>query len=107
MLIVPLTLAADLPAGEHLLKAKVDWLECEETCIPGEAEVSGKLIVGTEAKPGWEDMTGVRVRVNGVLQWEHYEHVDHVDRERVNAPRANWWQHSAPAAHQRAARHPE
>ena len=52
MLIVPLTLAADLPAGEHLLKAKVDWLECEETCIPGEAEVSAKLIVGTEAKPG-------------------------------------------------------
>ncbi|HIL25657.1 MAG TPA: hypothetical protein EYG19_09715 [Verrucomicrobia bacterium] len=52
MLIVPLTLAADLPAGEHLLKAKVDWLECEETCIPGEAAVSVKLIVGTEAKPG-------------------------------------------------------
>ena len=52
LLIVPLTLSADLPAGEHTLAAKVDWLECEETCIPGEAEVSAKLFVGVETKPG-------------------------------------------------------
>ena len=52
LLIVPLTLTADLPAGEHTLAAKVDWLECEETCIPGDVKVFAKLLVGAEAKPG-------------------------------------------------------
>ena len=51
LLIVPLTLAADLAPGEHTIKAKVDWLECEETCIPGEAEVSAKLIVHEAMDP--------------------------------------------------------
>ena len=51
-LIVPLTLAADLALGEYTLAAKVEWLECEETCIPGEAAVSAKLVVGNEAKDG-------------------------------------------------------
>ena len=52
LLIVPLTLAADLAPGEHTIKAKVDWLECEETCIPGDVEVFAKLFVGVEAKSG-------------------------------------------------------
>ena len=50
LLIVPLTLAENLPAGDHPLKAKVSWLECEETCIPGDAEVSAVLKIGTEAQ---------------------------------------------------------
>ncbi|MDE2679815.1 MAG: protein-disulfide reductase DsbD family protein [Verrucomicrobiota bacterium] len=52
LLIVPLTLAADLAPGEYALAAEVNWLECEETCIPGDARVSAKLVVGAEAKPG-------------------------------------------------------
>jgi len=50
LLIVPLTLAENLPAGDHPLKAKVSWLECEETCIPGDAEVSAVLKIGSEAQ---------------------------------------------------------
>ncbi len=52
LLIVPLTLATDLQPGDYELKAKVEWLECEETCIPGDAAVSATLVVGHETKPG-------------------------------------------------------
>ena len=52
LLIIPLTLNADLAPGEYALKGKVEWLECEETCIPGEAEVAAKLVVGNETKAG-------------------------------------------------------
>ena len=52
LLIIPLTLSADLAPGEYALAGKVEWLECEETCLPGEAEVSAKLVVGPETKPG-------------------------------------------------------
>ena len=52
LLIIPLTLDSDLRPGDYDLKGKVEWLECEETCIPGEAEVAAKLVVGGETKPG-------------------------------------------------------
>jgi len=39
MLLVPLKLANDLPAGPLELKAKVSWLECEELCVPGSQNV--------------------------------------------------------------------
>ena len=52
LLIIPLTLADDLKSGKYDLKGKVEWLECEETCIPGEAEVAAVLLVGDETKPG-------------------------------------------------------
>jgi thiol:disulfide interchange protein DsbD len=53
MLLVPLKLAADLPAGSLELSAKVSWLECEEEgqCVPGRTTVDGKLTVSSEAKP--------------------------------------------------------
>lgn len=42
VLLVPLTLAANV-SGTLDLKAEVSWLECEVQCVPGDAEVSGKL----------------------------------------------------------------
>ena len=49
MLLVPITLASNLPPKEYLLQAKVSWLECETQCVPGEAEISVKLQIGVLA----------------------------------------------------------
>ncbi len=54
MLLVPLTLAADLPEGSIEVKADVAWLECKEACLPGDAAVSARFTVGPEAKPSKE-----------------------------------------------------
>lgn len=51
VLLVPLKLAPDLRAGPLALKANVSWLECEVSCIPGQASVQATLNLGTEAKP--------------------------------------------------------
>jgi len=51
MLIVPLKLAADLKPGPLDLKAKVSWLECKESCIPGSGDVEATLNIGSETKP--------------------------------------------------------
>ena len=48
VLLVPLKLDASLPAGPINLKAKVAWLECKESCIPADAELTGTLNVGAE-----------------------------------------------------------
>jgi len=50
MLLVPLTLASNLPAGPLNLAAKVSWLECKESCIPASAGVQVVLNVGNENK---------------------------------------------------------
>ncbi|MGA2030347.1 MAG: protein-disulfide reductase DsbD domain-containing protein, partial [Verrucomicrobiota bacterium] len=50
MLIVPLTLATNLPAGSIDLKANVSWLECKEDCIPAHQNVEAKLNIGNETK---------------------------------------------------------
>ena len=46
VLLVPLKLSADLPAGPLELKAKVSWLECAKECIPRRAEVMAVLNAG-------------------------------------------------------------
>src|SRR5262249_44866219 len=51
VLIVPLKLAADLPAGALELKARVTWLECEVQCVPGKADLAATLNIGSETKP--------------------------------------------------------
>ena len=51
VLLVPLTLAADVRDAPLELKAKVDWLECESKCLPGSAPVSAVLKPGSETKP--------------------------------------------------------
>ncbi len=50
VLLVPLKLATNLPAGPLNLAAKVSWLECKEVCIPANQDVEAKLNVGTETK---------------------------------------------------------
>jgi thiol:disulfide interchange protein/DsbC/DsbD-like thiol-disulfide interchange protein len=50
MLLVPLTVGADTTSGELNLKARVSWLECEKLCVPGRADITGKLKVGAETK---------------------------------------------------------
>ena len=50
VLLVPLTLASNLPAGALNLAAKVSWLECKESCIPANAQVQAALNVGGETK---------------------------------------------------------
>ena len=46
VLLAPLKLAASLPRGPLVLKAKVSWLECEAACIPGSAAVQAALSLG-------------------------------------------------------------
>lgn len=50
VLLVPLTVAANA-TGSPELKAEVSWLECEVQCVPGDAEVSGKLTIAGTRKP--------------------------------------------------------
>lgn len=50
LLLVPLTLAADLKPGPLELKTAVTWLECKEQCISNGATVTAKLNIGTETK---------------------------------------------------------
>ncbi len=51
VLLVPLKLSADLPAGPLELKASVSWLECQSLCLPGNAEIRATLNIGPETKP--------------------------------------------------------
>jgi thiol:disulfide interchange protein DsbD len=51
VLVVPLTLASNLPPGPLELKAKVSWLECDEQCVPGSAPISAVLNVAPETTP--------------------------------------------------------
>jgi thiol:disulfide interchange protein DsbD len=50
ILIVPLTLASNLPAGLLKIAARVSWLECKESCVPGSAEVNATVLIGNETK---------------------------------------------------------
>ncbi len=50
VLLVPLTLASNLPAGPLDLKANVSWLECKDVCIPANQEVEATLNIGSETK---------------------------------------------------------
>ena len=48
VLLVPLTLATNLPAGPLDLKANVSWLECEDVCIPASANVQATLNIANK-----------------------------------------------------------
>lgn len=52
ILVVPLHIKADSPAGPQVIKAHLQWLECATLCVKGETEVEANLIVGTETKAG-------------------------------------------------------
>jgi len=50
VLLVPLKLATNLPAGPLNLAAKVSWLECKESCIPASSDVQTTFNIGSETK---------------------------------------------------------
>ncbi|MGA2684659.1 MAG: protein-disulfide reductase DsbD domain-containing protein [Verrucomicrobiota bacterium] len=50
VLLVPLTLASNSPAGPLDLKANVTWLECKEECVPGSASIEATLNVSNETR---------------------------------------------------------
>src|SRR5438128_3735777 len=54
LLMAPLTLADNLPAGPKELKAQVSWLECEQLCLPGKGEVKATLEIAPKSKPSAE-----------------------------------------------------
>ncbi|HPY29227.1 MAG TPA: protein-disulfide reductase DsbD family protein [Verrucomicrobiota bacterium] len=54
VLLVPLTLAKDAPEGAAKITAKVSWLECKESCVPGDATVTATLTVAGATQPSAE-----------------------------------------------------
>jgi thiol:disulfide interchange protein len=54
VLLVPLVLTNTLAAGPLNLTAKVSWLECKTTCVPGDAAVSATLSIGGAFRPSPE-----------------------------------------------------
>ena len=48
LVMAPLHVSDRVRAGQYELKATVAWLECEQLCLPGDAEVSVTLTVGAE-----------------------------------------------------------
>jgi thiol:disulfide interchange protein DsbD len=52
VLLVPLMVASNCPAGSLALKAEVKWLECNDVCLPEKGEVAANLKIGSETKAG-------------------------------------------------------
>jgi thiol:disulfide interchange protein DsbD len=50
VLLVPLRISKEVPAGALQFKAKVDWLECKTQCISEHATIQATLNVGAESK---------------------------------------------------------
>ena len=57
VLLVPLTLASNLPPRPHNLAAKVSWLECKESCILASKSVAANLNIGSESQTTGEAAT--------------------------------------------------
>jgi Thiol:disulfide interchange protein len=49
VLLVPLQLASNLPAGTIPITANVAWLECKEQCLPGDAQLQANLTLSESA----------------------------------------------------------
>ena len=45
-LLVPLSLSGDLKPGPIEIKAEVSWLECKESCVPKNGNVTATLTIG-------------------------------------------------------------
>jgi thiol:disulfide interchange protein DsbD len=71
MLLVPVTLRPGLSPGTMLrLKARVEWLECEKTCVPGAAVVEMTLPVAEgRPRPANQELFG-RYRQRVPKPWE-------------------------------------
>jgi thiol:disulfide interchange protein/DsbC/DsbD-like thiol-disulfide interchange protein len=48
-LLVPITVGPEVPPGPYELKGTVEWLECEEQCVPGKASVTAAFKIGTNS----------------------------------------------------------
>lgn len=79
VLLVPLTLSSSLPDGPLNLQASVSWLECKESCIPGDTTVTATLNIGAPAEPSdaapllqaWQKkVPAVAVNFSGRAWWE-------------------------------------
>ena len=57
MLLVPITLGTNLPAGPLDLKVNVSWLECKEVCIPASKTVDATLGIDSEIKTSADTAT--------------------------------------------------
>ena len=63
LLLATLRLPASLTAGKSItIRADVSWLECERTCVPGNAVISLTLPVGTHSRPSADAPRIARVR---------------------------------------------
>lgn len=51
LLVVPLTIASNAVPGNKKLGVAVNWLECHQSCVPGDAVVEATLAIGEEDKP--------------------------------------------------------
>ena len=54
VLLVPLKIAPDAKPGEVKIEAHVSWLECKESCVPGEADAGASFRVGGVSEPSPE-----------------------------------------------------
>lgn len=54
VLLVPLSIESNAPQGPLRIRARVNWLECETLCLPGRADVSAELRVGSKSEPSSE-----------------------------------------------------
>ena len=52
VLLVPITLATNAAGMDVELRGKLSWLECRESCIPGQGVVSARLRIGAESITG-------------------------------------------------------
>lgn len=52
VLLVPITLATNAAGMDVELRGKLSWLECRESCIPGQGVVSARLRIGAESIVG-------------------------------------------------------
>jgi thiol:disulfide interchange protein len=56
LLITTIEVPADLNEKSITMKAKVDWLVCEDICLPGSADLEITLPVSTEAAPAHQEL---------------------------------------------------
>ncbi len=54
LLLIPLQLAKDAPAGPKHLEAVVKWQECSDICIIGKSTIQADLTIGDQTKPSTE-----------------------------------------------------
>lgn len=62
VLLIPLEVSKDAPAGRIEIQGKVSWQECEQLCVQGHTDVTATLNIGSETKPSADAATIERAR---------------------------------------------